>query len=86
MDHDPFLILVASPCDHPTADDLRLFITDGKQGINFHKNTWHHFQIVLGRQRDFIVVDRGGEGLNLEEVRIEEVVVIEDPLARTQKE
>jgi ureidoglycolate lyase len=76
MDHDPFLVLVADPGNKISASNLHLFITNGDQGINLHKNTWHHFQIGLHKQRDFIVIDRGGSGTNLEQKKIEEVVQI----------
>ena len=77
LDNLPFLVLVgAGSGSRLRAADLSLFITDGRQGVNLHKNTWHHFQIVLGKERDFIVVDRGGDddGDNLEETRIEDEV------------
>ncbi len=76
LDQLPFLILVAADVTPVTATDLSLFITNGQQGVNFYKNTWHHFQIVLDEQRDFIVVDRGGAGDNLQETRIEDEVWI----------
>ncbi len=76
MDHEPFLVLVGKPGDQLTAEDLTLFVTDGYQGINFYKNTWHHFQIVTGNQRDFIVVDRGGSGDNLELAAIQREAII----------
>jgi ureidoglycolate lyase len=76
MDQDPFLVLVGNPGSNLSAGDLTLFITNGHQGINFHKNTWHHFQIVTDSQRDFIVVDRGGPGNNLEEIAVNDEVVI----------
>ena len=70
LDADPFLVLVAPPGDTVDAGDLVLFRTSGNQGINFARNTWHHFQIVTGRRRDFLVIDRGGPGENLEEVAV----------------
>ncbi len=70
MGTQPFLVLVGRDCDKPGRDDLSLFITNGSQGINLKKNTWHHFQIVLGTVQDFLVIDRGGEGCNLEEIQI----------------
>ena len=72
----PFLVLVAAGGAPPRAADMSLFLSNGRQGVNFYKNTWHHFQIVLGKQRDFIVIDRGGDDENLEEVKIEEEVWI----------
>ena len=79
MASHPFLILVALPGDTITAGDLKLFRTNGKQGINFFKNTWHHFQIVLDHTQDFLVIDRGGAGNNLQELDIEEIVWIAAP-------
>ena len=76
LDQLPFLVLVAADVTPVTAADLSLFITNGQQGVNLYKNTWHHFQIVLDEQRDFIVVDRGGAGDNLQETRIEDEVWI----------
>jgi ureidoglycolate lyase len=40
---------------------------DGLRGVNYHRNTWHHPLIALDVPGDFLVVDRGGEGNNLEE-------------------
>ncbi|MEM7207649.1 MAG: ureidoglycolate lyase [Pseudomonadota bacterium] len=79
MSQNPFLVLVAPPSDTVSAKDLRLFITNGQQGINFHKNTWHHYQLVLNEQMDFIVVDRGGDGNNLQEIEVEGDAVIHEP-------
>ena len=76
MEETPFLVLVGRMGDALNADDLYLFITNGQQGINFFKNTWHHFQIVLDHTQDFLVVDRGGPGNNLEEIEISDEVWI----------
>ncbi|MBX2868300.1 MAG: ureidoglycolate lyase [Acidiferrobacterales bacterium] len=75
-DQEPFLVLVAAAGDTVTSKDLQLFRTNGRQGVNFFKNTWHHFQIGTGGTRDFIVVDRGGEGNNLEEITVNDHVII----------
>lgn len=65
-----FMVLVAPAGDTVKAADLQLFITDGQQGVNFNVNTWHHYQIALDQPSDFLVVDRGGPGVNLEEVNL----------------
>lgn len=75
----PFLVLVA-PADRPapTADDLELFVSSGEQGVNYRRNVWHHYCLALETESDFLVVDRGGPGNNLEEFRLpddEEVVI-----------
>lgn len=77
MESHPFLVLVAPSVDQIRADDLRLFMTNGNQGINLFKNTWHHFQIVLNHRQDFLVIDRGGNGHNLIEQEISEPVWID---------
>lgn len=76
----PFLILVAlAETSTLTADDLELFISNGKQGVNYHRNVWHHYCLALERETDFLVVDRGGPGGNLEEVSLQgESVLIEE--------
>jgi len=51
----------------PTADDLQLFITNGRQGINYAANTWHHYLLALDCPSDFVVIERGGDDKNCEE-------------------
>ncbi|MEM7195080.1 MAG: ureidoglycolate lyase [Pseudomonadota bacterium] len=86
MDQAPFLVLVGEPEKNALkAIDLTLFITDGHQGVNFNKNCWHHYQLVLGKTRDFVVIDRGGDGQNLEECVISDSVVIPDIDSRTEQ-
>ena len=44
------------------------------QGVNYGRNVWHHPLISLEERSDFLVVDRGGEGNNLEEFFFDDVV------------
>lgn len=63
MSHDPFLVIVTdSPQSTPQA-----FLTKAGQGINFHKGTWHGVLTPLSGTGLFAVIDRIGEGANLEE-------------------
>ncbi len=64
------LVLVALGDTTPDPRSIRLFVTDGEQGVNYARNAWHHYQMVLDEPADFIVVDRGGAGNNLEEVDV----------------
>ncbi|MEM9604662.1 MAG: ureidoglycolate lyase [Pseudomonadota bacterium] len=74
-----FLALVSPGEAPPCADSLVLFLSDGRQGVNFHRNTWHHYHMVLDREADFLVVDRLGEGNNLDEHPIDgDVTVVAD--------
>lgn len=65
---DPFLVLVAPADEEPTAENMRLFVTNGSQGVNFHRGVWHHPLLVLVEQQDFLVIDRGGKEKNCDEV------------------
>ena len=60
-------IAVVSPAVKPSADTLKAFLVRGDQGLQYHKNVWHHPLLVINSQ-DFLVVDRKGKGKNLEEV------------------
>ena len=66
----PWLVVVAKQAD-PTA--LRAFLCRGDQGVNYRAGVWHHPLLVLGDAQDFLVVDRAGQGQNLEEVFFEPV-------------
>ena len=37
------------------------------QGVNYPRNLWHGVLTPIGEPQDFLVVDRGGDGVNLEE-------------------
>ncbi|MBW7947553.1 MAG: ureidoglycolate lyase, partial [Sphingomonadaceae bacterium] len=45
----------------------RAFVTLPGQGVNYHRNIWHAVLTPIGAPQDFLVVDRGGDGDNLEE-------------------
>lgn len=65
MSADPFMVIVAQ--DTQTAPQA--FITNGAQGINFHRGTWHGVLTPLAGNGLFAVIDRIGDGANLEEFR-----------------
>jgi len=76
--HDrPFPVVVASADTNPRAESIRVFLTNGRQGINFKPGTWHHYQLSLGQDSDYIVVDRGGVGDNYEEHRLNQKVLLD---------
>lgn len=65
MSADPFLVIVS---DGPEAVP-RAFVTDGAQGINLRRGTWHGVLTPLAGPGLFAVVDRIGATPNLEEHR-----------------
>ena len=68
MTQAPFLVIVA-PDEHGTPGNPRAFLTNGAQGINLHRGTWHGVLTPLQAPGLFAVLDRIGEGPNLEEYR-----------------
>jgi ureidoglycolate lyase len=68
MTQAPFLVIVA-PDEHGTPGTPRAFLTNGAQGINLHRGTWHGVLTPLQAPGLFAVLDRIGEGPNLEEYR-----------------
>lgn len=63
-----YLVVVADPREKLIPQTLRAFRATGRQGVNYGRNIWHHPLLVLESDSDFLVIDRGGVGENLEEV------------------
>ena len=68
LNNQPYLILVAPKGEHVQPEDLRAFRASGQQGVNYHAGTWHHPVLALEGVSDFLVIDRGGEGMNCDEI------------------
>ena len=66
LNDKPYLVVVA-PAGDLDVTQIRAFVSRGWQGVNYAKGVWHHPLIALDEVSDFIVVDRGGDGLNLNE-------------------
>lgn len=62
-----FLIVVAPVGDEPIPSQVRAFVSDGQQGVNYHRGVWHHPILTIAQEDDFLVVDRSGEGNNCDE-------------------
>ncbi|MBO6638707.1 MAG: ureidoglycolate lyase [Roseitalea sp.] len=78
MSLDPFLVTVA-PDQAGRPGRPRAFQTAVGQGINFHRGTWHGVLTPLSEPGLFAVIDRIGEGANLEEHWFETPYVVEQP-------
>lgn len=71
-DTSSYLIVVAaSPAAKPN-----VFLAQHGQGVNYRCGTWHHPLIVLNEIGDFLVIDRGGEGNNCDEVHLPQPFII----------
>ncbi|MGR3624562.1 ureidoglycolate lyase [Pseudophaeobacter sp.] len=66
MIQEPFLVIVAPDADGKPGQPLA-FVTQPGQGVNYHRGVWHGVLTPLSHPGLFAVVDRIGEGANLEE-------------------
>lgn len=76
MSAEPFLVVVAAD-DAGTPKEPRAFKTAPGQAINFHRGTWHGVLVPLSEPGIFAVIDRIGDGSNLEEHWFEQPYIIE---------
>jgi ureidoglycolate lyase len=66
MDGVPLLVVVADDDNgHPVR--LKAFVSGAGQAVNLHRGTWHGVLTPLGKAGRYAVVDRIGDGPNLEE-------------------
>jgi ureidoglycolate lyase len=66
MSFDPFVVVVA-PDENGSPARPRAFLTTAGQGVNYARGTWHGVLTPLHAPGLFAVVDRIGEGPNLQE-------------------
>ncbi len=75
MSEDGFLVIVASDANG-TPVNPKAFVTQKGQGINFHKGTWHGVLTPLTGSGQFAVIDRIGDGNNLQEFTLSEPHIV----------
>ena len=73
---EPMIIVVCEHSNKPQPASLKAFVSDGEQGINFHRNVWHAPLIALNAHERHIIIDRAGPGNNCEEYYFDEDVEI----------
>jgi ureidoglycolate lyase len=71
----PYLVIVAVPGQFDERT-LRLFLAEQGAGVNYVKGAWHHGLFALDEESDFIVVDRGGPGINCEEISLSRSILL----------
>lgn len=62
----PFLVVVC-PDEGGRPGRPQAFVTTPGQGVSYDAGVWHGVLTPFGAPQDFVVVDRGGPGVNLEE-------------------
>lgn len=73
----PFPVIVALPGNAPAAGSVRAFLSNGRQGINLRPGVWHHYQLSLDRDSEYLVIDRAGPGDNFEECILDGELVLQ---------
>ena len=71
-----FVLAVAPPGEIFAAADMRAFVTNGQQGINYHRGTWHMPLIAPEQGQRFLIVDRAGDSPNCEECRLDQPLTL----------
>lgn len=71
-----FLVVVARNAATARTEDVHAFVTDGRQGANYHAGVWHAVLSPMGRDSDFLVVDRDGAGENCEEIDLDQAIEV----------
>jgi ureidoglycolate lyase len=66
MHEHPYLVLVAQDADGAPGEP-QVFLAAAGQGVNYHRNVWHGVLCPLHAPGLFAVIDRIGDGPNLEE-------------------
>lgn len=77
LHQNPFPVVVAKAGGKPAPDDIQVFLTNGRQGVNLHAGVWHHYQLTLDQDSDYLVIDRRGNDDNYLEYLLREEVWLE---------
>ena len=74
----PFLVIVAPAAEILSFESIQGFFTNGEQGVNLKKGVWHHYQLSLLENCDYLVIERKGPGVNTIEQHLDKALLIEE--------
>ncbi len=74
-----FVVVVARGDTPVDPGALNAFFTNGRQGINYHRGTWHMPLIASIPGQEFLVIDRSGPGANCDQQRLPTTVTLVAP-------
>jgi len=73
------VVVVAPAGDAISTSELRAFVSNGRQGINYHRGTWHMPLIAFDAGQEFLIIDRIGDVPNCDMLELEESVLLAEP-------
>ena len=73
----PLVIAVAPRGESVVPGDIRAFVSNGRQGINYSPGTWHMPLIGLADNQEFLVIDASDAGCD--EMRLDEPLLLDLP-------
>ncbi|MEM8794926.1 MAG: ureidoglycolate lyase [Pseudomonadota bacterium] len=82
LSNRPWLVIAAEDYHGPRTP--KVFLANGRQGITYRRNVWHHPLMALDEESDFLVIDRddaeSGDS-NLEEHTYDHPFLLEKAVA-----
>ena len=70
------VIVVAPPVETVDVQDLRAFVTNGQQGVNYRPGTWHMPLIAFEEGQEFLIIDREADAPNCDEHWLDEPAML----------
>ena len=71
------MLVVVAEDQNGTPANLKAFVTQPGQSINLLRGVWHGVLAPIEKPGQFIVIDRIGDGANLEEFWFDDAYVVE---------